>query len=57
MSLEQLLDPTWLEAQLRAVQAWLVDELLVASMVFQAIVIALAFLVARFVAPRVRACR
>ena len=55
LSLEQLLDPTYLEAQLRALQAWLLGELLVASMVFQAVVIALAFLVARALAPRVRA--
>jgi small-conductance mechanosensitive channel len=53
--LEQLIDPVFLQAQLRAALAWLAGELLVASMVAQLALIALAYLVARFLAPRLRA--
>ena len=55
LGLERLLDPLYLEAQLRALQAWLVGELLVASIVLQVVVIGLAFLGARVLAPRLRA--
>jgi small-conductance mechanosensitive channel len=55
LSLERLLDLAYLETQLRALQAWLVGELLVASTVFQVAAIGIAFLLARSVAPRLRA--
>jgi small-conductance mechanosensitive channel len=55
LGLERLLDPAYLEAQLRAAQAWLLGELLVASIVLQLVGIGLAFLLARSLAPRLRA--
>jgi hypothetical protein len=55
LGLEPLLDPAYLEAQLRAAQTWLLGELLVASIVLQIVGIGLAFLLARSLAPRLRA--
>jgi small-conductance mechanosensitive channel len=54
VSIEQLADPAYVGAQVRVWQAWLVDELLVASLLFQIVVIGVAYLVARFLAPRLR---
>lgn len=54
VSLEQLVDPAYVEGQLRSSLAWLASELLVASIVVQLALIAFAYLVARFLAPRLR---
>jgi small-conductance mechanosensitive channel len=54
VSLEKLFDPIYLEAQLQTLLVWLSGELFVASIVFQIVIIGLAYVGARFVAPRLR---
>jgi small-conductance mechanosensitive channel len=51
----QLLDPAYLESALRGAQLWVSEQLLVPSTLVQLIIVGLAFLAARFVAPRLRA--
>jgi small-conductance mechanosensitive channel len=54
LTLEQLSDAAYFESRLHALHAWLVGELLVASIICQLVVIGLAYVAARFVAPRLR---
>jgi small-conductance mechanosensitive channel len=53
-SLERLFDPAYLEDQLQALLGWLSSELFVASIVFQILIIGLAYVGARFAAPLLR---
>jgi small-conductance mechanosensitive channel len=53
--IEQLFDVAYLETALRGARLWLFDQLLVPSSLVQLIIIGLAFLAARFVAPRLHA--
>ena len=55
IGIEQLFDLADLAAFLRGAQTWLFEQLLVVSTVVQLAVVGLAFLAARFVAPRLRA--
>jgi len=51
----QLFDISYLESAARGAQLWLSGQLLVPSTLVQLIIVGLAFLAARFVAPRLRA--
>jgi small-conductance mechanosensitive channel len=53
--IEQLFDLSYLESALRGARLWLFEQLLVPSTLVQLIIVGLAFLAARFVAPRLRA--
>jgi small-conductance mechanosensitive channel len=55
IGIEQLFDLSSLAALLRGAQAWLFEQLLVLGTVVQLAIVGLAFLAARFVAPRLRA--
>ena len=55
IGIERLFDLSSLAALVRGAQAWLLEQLLVPSTVVQLAIVGLAFLAARFVAPRLRA--
>ncbi|HEX5796013.1 MAG TPA: hypothetical protein VFY19_09235, partial [Geminicoccaceae bacterium] len=55
IGIERLFDLSYATAALVAAQAWLYQQLLVPSTLVQTVIVGLAFLAARFVAPRIRA--